>query len=163
LSTNVLGAISNINAGEYQILVEAIGGRHFNLKDWAGAQALLFGDKVLKQPGHIIDFFTNNTNVYNTLIGNLFDPQVDAYEEMGSQRYKKGMLRHILGNVNTHALYGIGENLLHYTVMYAKLLNKKVLLNGETISLYNAFEKVDMPDSSVKTLKFKDGVTTLDG
>jgi hypothetical protein len=110
-----------------------------------------------------MDFFTNNTNVYNTLVGNLFDPQNDVYEEMGSQRYKKGVLRHILGNINTHALYAIGENILHYTLMYGMLLHEKVLLDGKKISLYNAFEKVDIEGSSVKTLKFKEGVTTLDG
>lgn len=163
LSTNVLGAGSNLIAGEYQLLVEAIGSQHLTLVDWAGAQAILFGDKVLKSPGHLMDFFTNNTNVYNTLVGNLFDPQNDTYEEMGSQRYKKGVLRHILGNVNTHALYSIGENILHYTLMYGMLLHEKVLLNGKEISLYNAFEKVNVADSSVKTLKFKEGVTTLDG
>ena len=163
LSTNVLGAGSNLIAGEYQLLVEAIGSQHLTLADWAGAQAILFGDKVLKSPGHLMDFFTNNTNVYNTLIGNLFDPQNDVYEEIGSQRYKKGVLRHILGNINTHALYAIGENILHYTLMYGMLLHEKVLLDGKKISLYNAFEKVDIEGSSVKTLKFKDGVTTLDG
>jgi hypothetical protein len=163
LSTNVLGAVSNINAGEYQILIEAIGSQHFNLADWAGAQALLFGDKVLKSPGHMMDFFTNNTNVYNTLVGNLFDPQNDAYQDMGNQRYKKGFLRHVLGNIDTHMLYGIGENILHYTLMYAMLLHEKVLINGKKTSLYNAFEKVDMPDSKVKTLQVKEDVTTLDG
>ena len=93
----------------------------------------------------------------------IVDGTHDTYEEMGSQRYKKGVLRHILGNVNTHALYSIGENILHYTLMYGMLLHEKVLLNGKEISLYNAFEKVNVADSSVKTLKFKEGVTTLDG
>lgn len=163
LSTNVLGAGSNLIAGEYQMLVEALGSQNFNLVDWTKAQAILFGDKVLKSPGHLMDFFTNNTNVYNTLIGNLFDPQSESFQEMGSQRYKRGFLRKLLGNIDTHALYGIGENILHYTLMYAMLSHEKVLLKGKKISLYDAFEKTQEADSSVKTLKFKEDVTTLDG
>lgn len=59
------------------------------------------------------------------------------------------------------ALYGIGEYLIHYTVMYAMLHHEKVMLNGKKISLYDAFEKSETLDGN-NELKLKEGVHLIE-
>ena len=51
------------------------------------------------------------------------------------------------------AIYGIGEYLIHYTVMYAMLHNEKVFLNGKKISLYDAFDKVEKDGNAELIIK----------
>jgi len=58
--------------------------------------------------------------------------------------------------------YASGEFLIHYVNMYAILHNQKVLLNGQKISLFDAFKLTPAQDGNSE-LKLKQGVTDLDG
>lgn len=162
LSTNVFGATSNWIAGEHQMLLDALSNSTINLADLTFAHAVLFGSKVLKSPGKIMDFFTGNKNSFDTLLGDLFDPQSDSFDELGRRQFTRNPLKRILGEEWSYKLYGIGENAIHYTMMYAILNHEKVLQNGKKISLHNALTKSDKEDGN-RSIIVKDGVTTLDG
>ena len=156
LSTNVFGGTSNLLTGEYQIILEAIGGEAFTLEDYAWACAKLFGDNTIHLPGKFIDYITNNTNELFTLIGNLFDPINESYSDLGHKRYN-GVIRNLFTYDYDGAIYGLGEYIIHYTVMYAMLHHEKVFLDGKEVSLYEAFEKTDKEDGTSE-LKLKEGV-----
>ena len=156
LATNVLGGTSNLLTGEYQIILEAVGNEYFNLKDYIWACTKLFGDNTIHAPGKFIDFVTNNTNELSTLIGNLFDPLGETFSELSHKRYN-GVTRNIFTYDYDGLTYGIGENIIHYTVMYAMLHHEKVFINGELCPLYEAFEKSDKENGNTE-LKLKDGV-----
>lgn len=161
LSTNVFGATSNFVAGRYQILIQALGSTDITITDLMAADAVMFGNKVLKSPGKLFDFLLNNTSSFDTLLGNFFDPDED-YVASSKQRVTRNIFKKLLREDYSMKLYGIGENLIHYALMYAKLFNEKVLINGKKSSLYSAFETSEREDGN-KVLKIKDGVTTLDG
>ena len=156
LSTNILGGTSNLIAGEYQILLEALGAEHFNLKDYAWANTLLFGDITIKGLGKIMDYVTNNTNEITTLIGNFFDPMNKTEDSLGNKRYN-GVFRNLFTYDYSGVTYDIGENIIYTTIMYAMLHNTKVFIDGKKTSLYNAFDKTLKEDGNAE-LKLKDNV-----
>lgn len=163
LSTNFLGGTSNFLVGEAQILIEACGGRYFGLKSYAKAQGIMFGYGTAGKIGEFMDFMTNNNNSLATLIGNRFDPNQEAHQNYADKRYYNGFMRHLLSVDPTFKVYSLGENLIHYAVMYAVLCEEKVLdKDGKKIDLYDAFEKSEEIDGS-RTLKLKEGITTLNG
>lgn len=156
LSTNVLGGTANLLTGEYQIILEAIGNEYFNLENYAWACAKLFGDNITQAPGKFMDFISNNTNELSTLIGNFFDPLNDSFQELGHKRYN-GVVRNIFTYDYDGLTYGIGENIIHQTVMYSMLHNEKIFINGEETYLFKAFEKGLKQDGTTE-LKIKDNV-----
>ena len=160
LATNVPGAVSNLLVGEYQIFLESMGIDNFNFVNYVWACTKLFGDNTIKAPGRIMDFLVNNTTELNTLIGNFFDPQQEAFASLGHKRYN-GAMRNLFSLDASGALYGIGEYLIHYTVMYAMLHHEKVMLNGKKVSLYDAFEKSETLDGN-NELKLKEGVHLIE-
>ena len=162
LSTNVFGAASNAMAGEYQMLLEALGRENMNVGDLLWAQGVMFGNKVTNAPGKMMDVILNNTTSFETLLANRFDPISDKYEDLGRKRFDYNPARKLFRESNAFALYGMGENLIHYTVMYAILHHEKVLINGKEQSLYKALKKSDKVDGN-NELELVDGVTTLEG
>lgn len=58
--------------------------------------------------------------------------------------------------------YSSGEYIIHCVNMYALLHHEKVLLNGEKISLYDAFDTTNNQQGN-KELTLKQGVTLLNG
>lgn len=157
LATNLKGMISNYLVGEYQMLIEAGAGEFYNLKNYAKAHALLFGNG-----GEIMELLSNNMNSKAALLRELFDPINDNFENKSRKRYYKSMFRQLMSHDCSFLGYGAGEYLLHYVNLYAILDHEKVKLNGKTISLYDAFEVSDKQDGNSE-LKLKAGVTLLNG
>ena len=58
--------------------------------------------------------------------------------------------------------YGVGEYFIHMLPMYAILHREQVMLNGNKISLYDAFEVTPKQDGNSELVP-KNGVTDLDG
>ena len=170
LAPNLKGAISNYLVGEHQMLIEALSGSirkrfgsdvMYSLRDYAAANALLFGSKF--QKGVLMDHLSNNKNSMSGLLAERFDPVDDLAQELVGERYYNSMFRQIKGGFNAMGMYSMGEAAIHYVNMYACLMHEKVLdSSGKEVSLYSAFEKTDKVDGNSE-LKIKDGYTTLDG
>lgn len=148
LALNLKGAISNYLVGELQMIIEAGGGEFFGLKDYAWANAKVFGDNTVNAPGRIMDFVTNNTNSKAVLLARLFDPLNENFEEQARKRYHRGLLRSLLGKDFTFIGYGAGEHMIHYVTMYAILNHEKVTVNGQKVSLYDIFKKGQKEDGN---------------
>lgn len=162
LAVNVKGAISNYLVGEMQLLIEAGAGEFYGLQDYIWAHGKLFGDTTLRAPGKIMDFFTNSKNSYDVLLADIFDPVPGNFDKQSHKRYHHSMFRQMLGEDFTFMGYAVGEHMIHYVTMYAMLHNEKVLVDGEKVSLYEAFEKTDR-ESGNSELVLKKGATDLKG
>lgn len=158
LATNVKGALSNYLVGEFQMLIEAGAGEFYNLGDYAWAHSRLFGKAGVG--GEIMDLFTNNMNSKATLMRELFDPISENFSDKSNKRYYKSWFRQILSKDCSFIGYASGEYLIHYVNMYAILSNQKVLLNGKTVRLYDAFEVTNKQDGNSE-LKLKQGATII--
>ena len=160
LATNVKGAFSNYLVGEFQMLIEAGCGEFYGFKDYGWAHTKLFGTAGVT--GEIWDLLTDNINSKSNLLGQLFDPVQENFQDKMGKRYHKNLFRRLLGHDCSFIGYASGEYLIHYVNMYAILHNQKVLLNGKTISLYDAFKVSNKRDGNSQ-LVLKQGVTKLDG
>lgn len=160
LTTNVKGAFSNYLVGEFQMMIEAGAGEFYGFKNFLKAHQRLFGDAGVK--GEISDLLTNNMNSKATLFRELFDPVNENFQKASHTKYYNSMFRQLMSCDCSFIGYASGEFLIHYVNMYAILDNKKVKLNGKTISLYEAFEKTPKQDGNSE-LVLKQGVTTVNG
>lgn len=160
LSTNFKGAMANYLMGEFQMLIEAGAGEFYRLKDYAWAHTRLFGKAGVV--GDFMELLTNNMSHKSTLMRELFDPLQENYADKSRHKYYSSMFRQLVGHDCSFIGYSSGEYLIHYVNMYSLLHHEKVLLNGEKISLYDAFEVSDKEDGNA-VLDLKQGVTDLDG
>ncbi len=160
LSTNIKGAVSNYLMGEFQMLIEAGAGEFYGFKDYAWAHTKLFGGSGVA--GDLAELLTNNVNHKAVLFREMFDPLNENFSDKTHQRYYTSMFRQLVSHDCSFIGYSSGEYLIHYVNMYSILHNQKVLLNGQQISLYDAFEKTQAVDGNSE-LVLKQGVTLLDG
>lgn len=162
LSANVKGATANALIGEYQTLIEAIGGEFFSFQDWVWAQGAVLGMNTKGVfsintkgvHGRIVDFFRNDKTSKSVLLGELFDVLNENNTELSNKRFHRGFLRHIFSQDLSFIGYGMGEHIIHYVNMFAILHGTKVRLDGKEVPLYKAFDTTD-PIDGVSELKFK--------
>lgn len=160
LATNFKGMMSNYLSGMYQIFVEVGCGEFFNLKDFLWANTKLFGSAGVS--GTIMELLSNNTYHKSTLLQEMFDPMQENWDNKSHKKYYKSIFRRIMSKDCAFIGYKAGEFLIHMLPMFAILHHTKVKLNGEIISLYDAFETSPKVNGNME-LKIKNGVTTLDG
>ena len=160
LATNIKGAFANYIMGEFQMLIEAGAGEFYGFKDFAWAHSKLFGGSGVG--GEIAELLTNNVNHKGVLLGEMFDPLQENFSNKSHKNYYKTMFRQLVSHDCSFLGYSSGEYLIHYVNMYGILHNQKVLLNGEKISLYDAFEVTNKQDGNSE-LRLKQGVTDLNG
>lgn len=160
LATNLKGALANYLMGEFQMLIEAGAGEFYNIKDYAWAHSKLFGSAGAG--GDIMELLTNNVSHKGVLMREMFDPLQENFSQKSHTRYYSSMFRQLVSHDCSFIGYTSGEYLIHYVNMYSLLHNQKVLLNGQKISLYDAFEVTAKQDGNSK-LQIKQGVTDLDG
>lgn len=160
LSTNFKGMVSNYLVGEYQMFVEAGAGEFYGFGDYLWAHTKLIGGSGVA--GDMAELLTNNVNHKAVLFREMFDPIDEDFTNKMHQRYHHSMFRQLLSHDCSFIGYKAGEYLIHYINMYSVMHHTKVLLNGEKINLYDAFEVTNKEDGNSE-LKLKAGVTTLDG
>lgn len=165
LSSNWLGATANFLVAEFQMLIEAGAGEFYNYKDYAWANAALFGKNGVG--GDIAELLTNNMTHKAPLLAQMFDPLQENFSDKMHTRYHHSLFRKILSHDCSMIGYGAGEHFVHYVNMYAILHHHKVLVpdgQGGTkeTTLYHAFEVVDKQDGNSE-LKLVSGVTDEDG
>ena len=162
LVLNVLGAGANVTTGEANALIEAGAGEYFNFKDYAMAKIHLMG-LLTTIHEKVADLYTDTVENKDSLISTAFDPFADSFDTLqDANRYDYSFIEKILSNLTILPLYDRGEWLMRKSVMYAVLENEKVLYKGKKISLYKALT-TSKPEFGEAELKFKDGVTDLNG
>ena len=160
LSANVLGATANITAGVIQTVIEAGGGKYYNVADLTRAQLQMLGPG--KHVGAIYDILTGSKQNKFTLLHEFFDMAQDAYAEKSMQRYHQNAGRRLFGKFNIMGMYSGGEFLIRSINGMAVLNHEKVKLDGKVISLSQAFIKTN-DDNGYPELQLKKNITKLDG
>jgi len=165
MGLNVFSGISNLTMGGAQMLIEAVGGENFKLKDLAKAH-LLYDKDIF---GCLAEINAVKRENKLSLLMDKFDALESFYDNIKHKAfYKNGTLR-AASELNMMIFNEIGEHRLHNVAMLAILNATKVKLDGKEISLYDALEvsKEDEVNGqkvpSAAHLQLRKGVTKLDG
>lgn len=163
LGVNLFSGISNLTAGNLQLIIEAAGGEYFNFKDWIAAKFKYWG----LLPAYLGELNSTNKTNKLALLMDKFDSMEEFYNNLKRQGKFKGPLARILGSLNIFFLNTIGEHYLHNNTMLAMLNAYKVKDGENEISLYDAFyvEKIKDDKGNVISAKLalKNGITKLNG
>lgn len=149
LGFNLFSGMSNVTMGEAQMLTEAAGGYHFNLKDllWAHKEY----NKLL--PEYLADCGKNQKQSKLGLILRAFNVDEEFFRSVQEQVYNKNVFMKIIGKANSLFLQTAGEHFLHLTGALAILHHIKTN-NG---TLYDALERKNI--NGAYQLWIKDGTT----
>ena len=162
LGYNMFSGMTNVSMGIAQTLIHGFGGKTFTLRDVAKAHVWYNKDLA----GAIADQYRDvKTNKLNLLIGK-FDALEEFYEDLESSDYYGGAFKKMIGKHNPLIFNSMGEHYLHAIGMLSVLHNKKVLMNGKQVSLYDALEvkQVELPSGEkINEIRVADNVKTLDG
>lgn len=157
LGFNFLANIASMTNGYCMQHVEAAAGEYFKRKD------------LFKADGEYFSMIGAYLAEYNSRFKQsklaLFDEFVDFKGEFKKQleeSQSSNALERVFGKFTFFIGQLIGDHWLYNRTAIASYKNKKVLLNGKEISLWDALEIVE-DKNGLKTMKLKDGVTELDG
>lgn len=139
LVTNLMGAQANLLVGKVQMWIEQQAGEYFNMEDMAVADLRYFQHIVQ----YLNDIDSNNKSSFLGLLGERFDIMEDFYEELRARKFSKSIIGRFFSDPNLFFMYGIGENLLHYSTALAVLHNYRVrdTATGADVPLLEAYEK----------------------
>jgi hypothetical protein len=133
---NVFAGVTNMLYGFVSNVTEASDGRNYNMEEFWTAQA-----KILSTIGGV-NKFSPEAKKIRALMKNLDVLKQTRYELWkATQQGTMGKLKKTLAPLNPYNPQTSTEYINQATVMVAMLLHQKVTLNGETISLYNAYDQ----------------------
>ena len=163
LALNTLAAIANATLNVVNINTEAHGGR------WFGKGNLWRADKFFDK--HFLGLMGELESRTKTNMISLLNQEYNITQDLDKdlrdvKARKKTWLSRAFNGRTLYFMTTAGDNWAYFRTAFAILDRYKVKLNGEEISLLNAYEKVyiDPDDHSLGAyLKLKDGVTKLDG
>lgn len=164
LIVNVKGFIANDLGGLVQDIIEAGGGEFMDMKSFAKANAVLFGDTTKKIVGESLDYFRGDKDSKNSkcaLIMEMFDPLQENYGEALHYNYDEGIFTKLLSGDYNFIGYKTGEWHIHLLNTYSILMFRKVFINGKEASLYDAIERYQDSNDTWR-IKFKDGTQYKD-
>ena len=147
LGFNLFSGWSNITQGEYQMLLEGVGGRFFNMKELglAHKEFAKLEAEYLKEVGK-----SNPKNkLYHMLA--VFNAKEDFFRDVSEKSYQKNKLRRFLDSDKALFQQSAGEHMLHAVPMIATLMHIKVKIRQadgsyKDGSLYDALEVREYSD-----------------
>lgn len=128
LGYNVFSALSNLTQGEHQMLVEAMGGRYYNVKDLAKAHAEFY--KLNAEYIAELGKPNKKNKLYHML--RAFNAKEDFFRSVTEEEYKKNIVRKFMGGMNSQFMQSWGEHVLHAIPMIATLMHTKVKIKTAT-------------------------------
>lgn len=163
LGGNVLGGAVNLGTGSLEIFKEALSGEFFSVKDWERANITYWknlpsnwlhaGDDVKEDK---VSLFIRQMNALNE----------NKKKERDYYTNKSKWVKLNPVGENLFLPYKCGEHYMQTTAFLATANGTKLIdENGNPISLYNAYQVVNIDDSKPnlgKTLQMKQGVRVLD-
>ena len=163
LGVNLLQGSANLINGLSQGTIEAIGGRHYSVKDLFKAD-LIYSKHL---PGLLSNLGNRQKNDKLSLWNQRFNVTQDHESRVISNDFHKKTWLGRLANTSSFFLFSsMGEHFLSLRTSLALSETTKVLLDGEESSLFNAME-IEYFDENDKSLGgnlvVKEGATTLDG
>lgn len=158
LGFNWLANFANVTTGVCMQNIEAVGAEYFN------ASELLKADKIYTS--EVIGVLQDKTLRIKQNKLTLFDQLFDIKQDFGKNTTKlqtKNLIKRILGGGLHFIGQEAGDHWMYNRTAIAMALRKKVLFNGEEMSLWDALEvKSKYAGSDIKELNHKD-IKELDG
>ena len=151
LGFNLFSGLSNVTMGEAQMLTEAAGGFHFNMKDLLWAHKEYY--KLL--PEYLADMGKVQKRSMLGLICRAFNVDEEFFRSVQEDVYNKNAFMKVVGKFNSLFLQTAGENLMHLVGALAILHHIKTN-NG---TLYDALQRKEI--NGAVQLFIADG-TTID-
>lgn len=162
LGLNTFSAISNVTVGKMQLWIEAAGGEYFGVRDLIKARAEYY--KLLAPYMGELNDSTKSSKM--AILIDEFDALEEFYNDLKNTKYT-GVMRKFMDNASLLFMQNMGEHYLHTGTMFAILYSRKVKLNGQDTSLYNAMDIAYATTSDGKKVGgrviFKDGSKLEDG
>lgn len=155
LGLNLFSAISNVTVGKMQILIEAIGGEYFGIKNSVVGKKNYYKDL----PAYLAELNSTQKTSKMGLLIDKFDALEEFYNGLQHDGYYKGAISRIIGRRNLFFLNNMGEHYLHTRTMLAMLDAFKVKENGVTKSLYDVMDVVNKDGEY--SIEIRDGVTKI--
>lgn len=148
LGINAFSAASNVNVGEVQLFIEAMANSGLSLFSKGNKQTFGLGELLkahaiyLKElPKIFIEQANPLKTNYLSLMMRKFDTEQTFFEDLKNNGYYNNAMQRVIGNNSLgYVLQNAGEHFLHGIVMIAMLKAKKVLVNGQKMSLYDAYK-----------------------
>jgi Mg2+ and Co2+ transporter CorA len=135
LGFNIVNSITNLVSGNVQELIEAIGGEHFTLKDYAKAKMLYYKNATqmfadISKEG--------NKGLYSQMV-DLFDVMQGEFEDHYGNKASWSVLKSAKENTLMF-MKNVGEHEIQVSTFLAMCNNKMVNQNGKMIPLQEAYE-----------------------
>ena len=159
LATNVKGMVANVTQGEFQNLMHAVGGEHFNMKDYVYSRGLFLYDNTAGLPGKCVDMLLGNRESKEFQLLDFFDPDQSVFENDKNTTYHRNLARRLMSHDITLAGYEVGEYAIHALNMFSILHHIKVYKNGRQINLIDAI-KLSKDGYGTASLYIENGVTS---
>lgn len=158
LGLNFLSATSNYLMGRVNIFLEGNSGEFYTKKDARWAEKEYFS--LLKD--YVAELNSTSRTSKLALLEDLFNPRGTYFQEKKHDKYYHDALTRFSAGSTLQFMHSAGEHYLSNKVMLSMLKSHKVMLDGQTISLYDAYEVEQGPNGTAK-LVLKKGVKNLDG
>lgn len=159
LGFNWLANSANVATGIGMQNIEAAAGQFFNAKELAAADA-----SYLKELGtYLPEMESNNPTSKLALFDELFDVKQDFRNKSGRSR-QNSLLKRLFGETLAYLGQTCGDHWLYNRTAIAMAKRKKVNVNGETMSLWDALqvENKFKDNDKIKVLKLPKGAKDAD-
>lgn len=163
LGGNLHGGIRNALSGFFEITKEAISGEHFTISELRKAHSIYFGKALIEnlaESGKDVKNDKVSLFMLHFDVGSKTSDKVMEYDTQRSRLYKLNPF-----GENILLPYKAGDHYMQSMSYIASALHHKFKYKGEVISMWDAFDVVDIDSNNPragKTLKLKDGALFID-
>lgn len=136
LGVNLFAGLNNVNVAKYSMLIEAVAGEHFTLKEYALSEPIYWSEI----PNVIAELGSNMKSSKLGLLGEIFDLQQDGDRESKDHDFHKSTLMRLFGKGKIYFLQSMGEHYVQHRLMISLLKAYKLKdSKGNNTNLYDAY------------------------
>lgn len=136
LMGNVTSAINNVTIGNFQNMLQSVGGRYYTAGDYASAAA----EYTASMPQLIQDVTDGVPKSKIGVLAEVYDAIQGEFTDQYGRKISGGYARRLMTTDAGYFLMKGTEQQIQYTGMIALLKGTKVKYKGQTISLWDAYD-----------------------
>lgn len=162
LGGNVPGGMVNLGTGAIEVFKESLAGEYYSLKDWRKAHKMYWGSLGSNLGSWWVDVGKQIKEDKVSLFIRHFNVLGDSKERQRNWETRRNRANYFLYNESLFLPYKMGEHYMQ-SMSYLALANsiKVYDVNGNKVSLYDAYSTEHLEDETGKT--FKDRTLALNG
>lgn len=162
LGGNVPGGMVNLGTGAIEVFKESLAGEYYSIKDWRKAHKMYWGSLGSNLGSWWVDIGKQVKEDKVSLFIRHFNILGDSKEKQRNWETRRSRANYFLYNKSLFLPYKMGEHYMQ-SMSYLALANsiKVYDVNGNEVSLYDAYSVEHLEDEAGKT--FKDRTLALNG